>query len=289
MSVPGRHRKGLYLVSEPVREDKVRGKPELFADHYSQATLFWNSQSPVEKAHIMRAFRFELSRVQTRAVRERVVAMIANVAPELAEGMAAGLGMRMPAPLPRVLEKVRKPEVTTSPALSLLARPGDGSIRTRRIAILLADGADGEAALKIHERLSSEGAIPRFVGPQLGSVQTADGKALEVEVTLEATPAVLYDAMAVSLGREAVTALANIGLATEFIKDQYRHCKPILVMGAGKDLVESAGVPATLPSGKPDPGLIRVENGQLDDGIAQFIAAIAKHRHFARETDPPAV
>jgi catalase len=60
-------------------------------------------------------------------------------------------------------------------------------------------------------------------------------------------------------------------------------------MGAGKDLVESAGVPATLPSGKPDPGLIRLENGQLDDGIAQFIAAIAKHRHFARETDPPAV
>ena len=281
--------KGFTSFPEPVREDKVRGKPELFADHYSQATLFWNSQSPVEKAHIMRAFRFELSRVQTRAVRERVVAMIANVAPELAEGMAAGLGMRMPAPLPRVLEKVRKPEVTTSPALSLLARPGDGSIRTRRIAILLADGADGEAALKIHERLSSEGAIPRFVGPQLGSVQTADGKALEVEVTLEATPAVLYDAMAVSLGREAVTALANIGLATEFIKDQYRHCKPILVMGAGKDLVESAGVPATLPSGKPDPGLIRVENGQLDDGIAQFIAAIAKHRHFARETDPPAV
>ena len=63
----------------------------------------------------------------------------------------------------------------------------------------------------------------------------------------------------------------------------------ILVMGAGKDLVESAGVPATLPSGKPDPGLIRLENGQLDAGMAQFIAAIAKHRHFARETDPPAV
>ena len=237
----------------------------------------------------MRAFRFELSRVQTRAVRERVVAMIANVAPELAEGVAAGLGMRMPAPLPRVLEKVRKPEVTASPALSLLARPGDGSIRTRRIAILLADGADGEAARKIHERLSGEGAVPRFVGPQLGSVQTADGEALEVEVTLEATPAVLYDALAVTLGREACQCSHQRRTCNRIHQGPVSPLQTYPRHGCRQRPVESAGVPATLPSGKPDPGLIRLENGPLDDGIAQFIAAIAKHRHFARETDPPAV
>jgi catalase len=82
----------------------------------------------------------------------------------------------------------------------------------------------------------------------LGPVKTADNDAIEVEVTMEVAPAVLYDALAVLLGPEGMTTLANVGLAAEFIKDQYRHCKPILALGAGKDLVESAGVPATLPS-----------------------------------------
>ena len=72
--------KGFTSFPEPLHEDKVRGKPEKFADHYSQAALFWNSQTPVEKAHIIRAFRFELTKVQVRAVRKRVVAMIGNVA-----------------------------------------------------------------------------------------------------------------------------------------------------------------------------------------------------------------
>src|SRR5688572_18889405 len=120
---------------------KVRGKPEHFADHYTQAILFWNSQSPVEKRHIINAFRFELSRVQTPAVRERMVAGLMNVDAELAGAVATGLGMRtLPRPLPKALEKKVKPEVTTSKALSLFARPGDGDLRGRRVAILVADG-----------------------------------------------------------------------------------------------------------------------------------------------------
>ena len=89
-------------------DHKVRGKAERFADHYTQATLFWNSQTPVEKRHIINAFRFELSRVQTPAVRERMVSGLMNVAPELAEAVAEGLGMRqLPAPMPKVLETRR--------------------------------------------------------------------------------------------------------------------------------------------------------------------------------------
>ena len=100
--------RGFVSFPAPVAEDKVRGKPERFADHYTQATLFWDSQSAVEKAHIIRAFRFELTRVQTAAIRERVVSMLANVADELAEGVAAGLGIDVPTPMPKVLSKVAK-------------------------------------------------------------------------------------------------------------------------------------------------------------------------------------
>jgi catalase len=269
-------------------DHKVRGKAERFADHYTQATLFFNSQTDVEKQHIINAFRFELSRVQTPAVRERMVSGLMNVAAELAEGVASGLGIReMPAPMPKVMTPDVTPEVSVSPALSLFARPGDGSIRTRRVAILVADGCDGEALASLASRLTSEGAVPRFVSTALGAVQPASVDAIEVDVSLEAAPAVLYDALVLPDGDDAISALRADGRTLEFIKDQYRHCKPILALGAGEKLLRACGVDAALPDGQADPGLIIASepSAATDD----FVAAIAKHRHFARETDPPRV
>ena len=263
-------------------------KAERFADHYTQATLFWNSQTDVEKQHIVNAFRFELSRVQTPAVRERMVSGLMNVAAELAEGVAAGLGIRdMPAPMPKVMTRDVTPEVSVSPALSLFARPGDGSIRTRRVAILVADGCDGTPLVALADRLTSEGAVPRFVSTTLGAVQPADGDAIEVDISLEAGPAVLYDAVVLPDGAEAVDALRADGRTLEFIKDQYRHCKSILAVGASEQLLTACGIDPALPDGQPDPGVITTADAST--AAEEFIAAIAKHRHFARETDPPRV
>ena len=278
---------GFTSFPEPLIGDQVRAKPERFADHYTQATLFWNSQTAVEKAHIIRAFRFELSRAQVPAVRERVVAMLANVADDLAASVAQGLGMPVPAALPKAIEKPSAPEIDASPALSLFARPGDGSIRTRRIAILVADGVASDLKV-LHDALAAQGAVPRFVGARLGSIATADGKQIEVDATLESVPAVLYDALVVPSGREAIKTLGNLGQAAEFVKEQYRHCKPILVLGAGQELVENAGVPLTLADGDPDPGLLKFD-ANTEAALEQFVAAIAKHRSFERETDPPMV
>ncbi|HEV8549265.1 MAG TPA: catalase, partial [Polyangiaceae bacterium] len=224
---------GFMSFPEHVEDDKVRGKPERFADHYTQATLFYRSQSPVEQAHIRRGFRFELTKVQVPAVRERVVAMLANVDTDLATTLAAELGMELPKPLPRALKNVSAPEVTMSKALSLFARPGDGSIRTRRVAILVANGVDGAAARALHAGLSDQGAVPRYVGARLGRVSTDDGEELEIEVTFETMPSVLFDAAAVPGGQKAIEELAAIGHAAEFLKDQYRHAKPLLALGAG--------------------------------------------------------
>jgi catalase len=226
--------------------------------------------------------------VQVSGVRERVVAMLANVDAGLAQTLAQELGMDMPEPLPRALKRAPEPEVTASPALSLFARPGDGSIRTRRIAILVANGVDGEAARALHAGLVEQGAVPRYVGPRLGKVASESGEPLEVEVTLETMPSVLFDALALPGGKAAVVELGNLGHAIEFIKDQYRHAKPILALGAAAALVENAGVPAVLPSGKPDPGLL-LGKESADDVLPDFISAIARHRHHEREVDPPAV
>jgi catalase len=281
--------RGFVTFPERVKEDKVRGKPEKFAEHYTQATLFWNSQTPIEKAHIIRAFRFELTRVQTPAIRERIVSMLANVADELAQGVATGLGIEVPQPMPMVVPKVAKPEVKVSSALSLLARPGDGSVKTRRVAILVADGVDLPSLAALHTTLSGAGAVPRFVGVRLGRVTAAEGEKIAVEVSMEAAPSVLWDALVIPEGQAAIDALAQEGHALEFLKDTYRHCKPILVLGSGSDLLAKAQVPATLPSGEHDPGLLQFEASDIAQATAAFAAAIGKHRHFARHSDPPLV
>ena len=279
--------KGFMSFPEPMEEHKVRGKPEKFAEHYAQAALFYNSQTDVEKAHIIHAFRFELTKVQVSGIRSRMISQLMNVSDDLARAVADGLGMDLPEPYPKVLERAPKPEVKTSGALSLFARPGQVGIRTRRIAILVADGVNGTAAARLHEALSAEGAVPRFVGPQLGQVASSSGDAVEVEVSMETAPSVVFDAVAVPDG--ALDALSQLGHAKEYLKDQYRHCKPMLLIGDASALLEEAGIPGTLPSGKRDPGLLQFKANELETAVPAFVAAIAKHRHFERETDPPIV
>jgi catalase len=267
---------------------KLRGKPRKFADHYTQARLFWDSQTPIEQQHIVNAFRFELTRVQTPAVRERMVAGLRNVAAELAEAVGRGLGMKtLPDPLPKVLAADVTPEVTRSSALSLLARPGDGGVRGRRVALLVAEGVDGTAMRVVAEHLAAAGLVPRYVASTLGSIASSNGEALEADVSAEATPSVLYDAVVIP-AEAAAEQLANDGRVVEFVKDQFRHCKPMLVLGSGGSLLEKAGIPPSLPTGAAVPGVVRGD-ARPEDAVAVFIAAIAKHRHFERETDPPMV
>ncbi|MFN9470305.1 catalase [Acidovorax sp.] len=281
------------FVSVPARieakeaQGKVRVKPEKFADHYTQATLFFNSQTPVEQAHIAAAFRFELSKVTVPAIRERMVASLRNASEDLAAQVAAGLGIKeLPEAMPRALAKPPKPEIATSPALSLLARPGDGSIQGRKVAILVADGIVGQSAADLHQALFAQGAVPRFVAPRIGPVSTADQVPINADASLENEPGFLFDALALPDGEEGVQMLAADGHTMEFIKDQHRHCKTILVMPASAALMLKAQIPATLPSGDPDPGMFM---GAAPADFKAFIQGIARHRHPERETDPPLV
>ena len=175
------------------------------------------------------------------------------------------------------------PEVTRSPTLSLLARPGDGSIKGRKVALLVADGANGQSAMNVHAALFAEGAVPRFVGPRIGPVKTSDGVAIDADASLENEPGFLFDALVLPDGDGVADTLAKDGHTLEFIRDQHRHCKAILVMPASDALLQAAGVAPTLPSGEADPGIVQGTD------VDAFIDAMAKHRHFERETDPPMV
>ncbi len=270
------------------QHDKVRAKPEKFADHYTQATLFYDSQTPMEQAHIAAAFRFELSKVTVPAVRERMVSSLRNVSEALAQQVAEGLGMDpLPNAMPRALAKPAKPEVDVSPVLSLTARPGDGSLAGRKVAIVMAQGSHGKSAAALRDALKAEGAAPRFVAPHIGRVKTSDGVDLCAVASLENEPGFLFDALALADGQEGVAVLAGDGHTMEFIKDQFRHGKAILALGAAQSLLADAGIPLQLPGGGDDPGLIQ---GAPSPAVMKaFVAAIARHRHPERETDPPAV
>ncbi|MFD2366608.1 catalase [Pseudoduganella sp. GCM10020061] len=279
---------GFTSFPQPIAEDKVRGKPELFADHYSQARLFYQSQTPAEQAHIANAYRFELTRCQVPAVRRRVLALLANVDTNLAQIVANGLGMELPDPLPLATD-LPTPEYEPSPALSLLSRPGETGIRTRKVAVLVANGVEASCVREVYASLTADGAVARIVGSMLGKVTGTDGATLDVEITMETGPSALYDAVVVPDGEKAAQSLALDAHALDFVREQYRHCKPIMVIGAGAALLKQAGVPPKLPDGSDDPGLVGTESSDVSAALQAFKTALAGHRVFARETDPPMV
>jgi catalase len=283
-------RAGFVSFPQPTSGEKLRGKPEKFAEHYAQARLFYESQTPVEQAHILGAFRFELSKVTVPAIRERMVASLANASVELAGTLAAQLGMtQLPAPLPLAAIAPTTPEVERSPALSLMARPGEEGIRTRRIAMLVADGALGDVLSRLRAGLVEEGAVVSLVAPRLGRVTTTDDVDLMADAAVDTTPSVLYDAVVLTDGADAVARLLADGRMLEFVKDQYRHCKTILVLGASGAILARCGISTTLDAGGDDPGILIASDGDDEATFAQFVVAVAAHRHWARETDPPRV
>jgi catalase len=239
----------------------------------------------VEQAHIAAAFRFELSKVTVPAIRERMVASLRNASESLALQLATQLGMpEVPKALPLALQQRVKPEVQKSPALSLMARPGNGSIAGRKVAIFVAAGVEWAALAPVQAALVSAGAAVRLVGPYIGPLASAEGEAVDADASLENEPAFLFDGLVLPGGEPAVKALAADAHAIEGVANVYRHCKPMLVMPASVALLNAAGI-------KPqaaDSGLV-MATADTGQAIAAFVKALGGPRAFERETDPPRV
>ena len=275
---------GFVAFPEPVSGVELTGKPEKFAEHYNQARLFFNSQTAPEQKHIIDAFAFELSKVTVPAVRTRMVSMLRNVSDELAAPIAKKLGItELPPPMPLATDQVFKPEVEKSDFLSLMAHPGEEGIKTRKVAILCEDGVDGAAVRELGATLIEQGAVVRIVSSRLGEIAGAGG-AVEADTTYEASPSVVFDAMVVPGGKAAAEALMKNGGALGFVRTLFRHCKQMLVLGEGSQVLKKAGIDPA--AGYPG---VHVAPKGSDDLTGQFIDSMTRHRSFARETDPPLV
>jgi catalase len=264
---------------------KTRKRDVRFDDHYSQATLFWNSQSAAEKEHIVAAFQYELSRVETPAIRQRVVDGLAHVDPKLARKVSEPLGIGAPdakaaAGRAGFREGRGNLSLETSPSLSL--ETTGGGIHGRKVAIVAASGVELGAMKVIQQALLDAGAITRVVAANLGFVTSSSGQQLPVDHTFAAMPSVMFDAVLVPGGASSAQALLRQGDAVHFVLEAYRHCKPLCVIGESSELLRvrdlltpESGANAGVIVGKNDP----VSRNQL---AQDFIAAIARHRHWLR-------
>lgn len=287
------------FVSHPEKIDaqKVRGKSEKFFDHFSQASLFFNSQADWEQEHIVKAFQFELGKVEAPSVCERMVGMLAQVDKTLAGRVAAGLGIAVPAklqlPLNRSVPADANPEdyqpkparksVGTSPALSMSSKPSEG-IRTRKIAILAADGVDETALAAMKKALTAAGANCRVVAPRGGMLRGAGGTEIKVDHSLATTGSVLFDAVYIPGGTRSVATLGREADALHFINQAYKHCKTIAASGEGRGLVSPfTGNQGRNGDGEQFPGIILGPDRSIEKIAEDFIGAISRHRHWKRE------
>ena len=295
---------GFVSYAEKLDGHKVRARSESFFDHFSQATLFWNSQSDPEKDHIVQAFCFELGKVTVPDIRTRLVGILVHVDGTLAQRVAQGLGIGVPTKLDKPLNmsvpadvdvKSLQPKAVTkpighSPALSM-ANTSKDSIKTRKVAILAADGVDDAALSRMKQALGAAGAQAKVVAPRLGALKSATGAEVPIDFSLLTAGSVLFDAVYVPGSEKSVEILKGEGKALHFIQEAYKHCKAIAATGAGIELLRASYLgrevfPTSNTGGnqlETDEGVIIGRDARVDDVAAEFIKAIARHRHWNRE------
>ena len=275
---------------EVLEPPKLRVRSASFNDHYAQARMFWISQTVPEQDHIVSAFQFELSKLETPAIRQRMVDNLAHVDAKLAARVAAPLGIGAPdakaaAARPGFRAAPAGVVVKASAALSM-AGSVDGNIATRSIAMLVADGVDGVALGSVRQALESAGASCKVLAVGLGTVATGDGGRLAVDARLVTTPSITFDAVYLPpLAAGGASALAGNGDAVHFVLEAYKHCKAIAASGSGAGLLASLGLPAPKAGGVSQPRAGVVLSGPDASQtalMAAFIAAIGKHRHWER-------
>jgi catalase len=265
--------RGFTSFASPEEGPKLRIRSETFADHYSQARQFYLSQTPIEQTHIAAAFTFELSKVETLAIRARMVSHLLNVDQQLAQKVAEGLRLKE---LPSPAEPAR-PVVTNlppSPALSIVGNPPN-TFKGRKLGILVSDGVDAALLGAVADAFEAEGAMVKLVAPMVGGVEASDGSWIPAHEKIDGGPSVVFDAIAVLLSEPGAMLLADEATARDFVADAFAHCKFIGFNSAAAPLLEKAGIAAMRDSGV-------VELNRAEDAKG-FLTACRQLRLWERE------
>ncbi len=275
---------GFQSHRQLVNAEKVRERSDSFADHFTQARLFFNSQSAEEQAHIISALSFELSKVNEVAIRARVLAILHQIDKTMAKKVGDHLGMVPSKELdPLTLQfarqnhpgypiKPKKPEVEKSAALSMKVPPGEGSIMTRKVAFLVDDGVSKTSIDKMKKQLEKEGAQAVLIASHVGKITYKEGGEAEVQHSYLTDASVLYDAFYTPEG-DSVKALADNSDYLQFVNEGYRHCKALAFAKGAEALAEKSFI-------KKDEGVVFET---ADNLVKDFINVMKQHRLWERE------
>lgn len=212
---------------------KARIRSESFADHYSQPRLFYRSQTPIEQAHIASAIVFELSKVQTDYIRERMVAQLLTVDDGLGKRVATGLGMK---DLPKAIEPtVPVQNLPLSPALQLIGK-AKPTLEGRKVGILVAENSNAEMLEKYKSAIKAEKAVPFVVAPKL-SVTLNNGEIITADGQLAGSPSVVFDAVVSIIMPEQAKKLAKDSACIGWFNDAFAHLKAIAYCGATDEFI----------------------------------------------------
>ena len=283
---------GFSSHQERVDARKIRDRSESFFDHFSQASLFFNSQSEPEKNHLVDALRFELGKVERIEIRERMVGILTQIDDVLAKRVADGLGLEVPAEPARPLNhgvpangdqekyesKTIKPSLESSAALSMANTVKD-TVKSRIIAVLATDGVNAAHLNATKKALLAGGAQAKIIATHNGFIKDDKGAAVKVDFTFLTSASVLFDAVYIPGGAPSVNALLAEADAVHFVTEAFKHCKAIAADKEGELLVKAALPPAGKKGDTPAGVLI-------NQAPAAFITAIAGHRFWEREKKP---
>ncbi|WP_028665158.1 catalase HPII [Runella zeae] len=290
---------GFSSYPERVEAHKIRGRSQSFFDHFSQATLFFNSQSEYEQNHIVDALSFELGKVETEAIRQRMLKMLSYVDASLAAKVAYNLGLSIPDELENLLNQsypadadkmAYQPNMATSSvekskALSMDSTSKD-SIATRKVAILAADGVEEIQLTAMKKGLMAEGAVVEVIAPKLGYILSENNKSIKVDKSFLTTASVLYDAVYIPGGMNSTATLVAEADAIHFLNEAFKHCKAIAADAFSLPVLKETYFGKYLPANHK-------KSSQMVEGVlvhddsevlrAEFIKAIARHRFWERE------
>ncbi|TAX76334.1 catalase [Rhizobium ruizarguesonis] len=252
---------------------KVRLRAESFADHYSQARQFYISQTPPEQRHIAAALIFELSKVETPVIRERMVSHLMNIDETLASKVGHALGFKsMPKPADAAMPT--RQDLEPSPGLSIIER-GPKRFEGRKLGILVSDGTDAAIFKALLAEITEQKATFEVIAPKIGGVTLSDGNWIEAHQMIDGGPSVLYDAVALLPSAEGTGDLLKEATARDFVADAFVHCKFIGYVETALPLMQKAGIADSL-----DEGVIAL--GAAKD-VTTFIKALGKLRIWGRE------
>ncbi|OYX13804.1 MAG: catalase HPII [Rhizobiales bacterium 32-66-8] len=257
---------GFRTAAVPMQETKVRLRAETFADHFSQARLFYRSQTPIEQAHLATALVFELSKVSLPHVRIRVLANLRNVDETLAQRVADGMNLA----LPEKAEPAAAPfDMADSPALRILGKYPE-TLKGRAVGILVTDGGDGAVVAALRKAVEAEGGMVKIVAPKIGGATLKDGSLLPADAQLAGAPSVIFDAVAIVTSKAGCADLMRESAAMDFAAHAFAHLKAIGFTPEAQPLLDKAGV-------VPDAGVVDVSKKP------QGFLAPARTRQWERE------